>query len=441
MLNTTSIEHALYAVCPIDGRYVYQYIYTIILLFIYLFIIHSPTFRYHKQTEKQREECSEYGLLRRRVQVEIEWQIELSEYEGINELPKQTNNEKEKLLKIYKEFTIKDAQEIKKIEEKTRHDQKSVEYFLQDYIKKQQPEKYIKQCSFIHFSCTSEDINNLSYSQMIQSTLNTIQLPIIKNFQLLQIDNIEKYSNIPMMSQTHGQPATPTTVGKELANFAIRLNEQYIQLKNIKLKGKCNGAVGNYNSHIIAYKNIPWEKISKNLIENKFNLEWSQFTTQIEFHDRLSEVQHICMRICNILLDFDKDMWGYISRGCFLLHVEDNEVGSSTMPHKVNPIDFENSEGNLGLANSIFQHLSSKLVISRFQRDLSDSTTLRNLGIGFGYMIISFESSYRGQSKIIPNEAYLLQELNNNWELLGEPVQTVMRKYGVYDSYERLKVC
>ncbi len=334
-------------------------------------------------------------------------------------------------------FSEADAQRIKDIERTTNHDVKAVEYFLKEKVA-DVPELHAVN-EFIHFACTSEDINNTSHALMLKEARETVILPELRNI----IDAIKalsvEYRDIPLLSRTHGQPASPSTMGKEMANVAYRMDRQYKQIQNVEILAKTNGAVGNYNAHLSAYPEVDWHEFSETFITESLGVTWNPYTTQIEPHDYIAELFDAIARFNTILIDFDRDVWGYIALGHFKQKTIAGEIGSSTMPHKVNPIDFENSEGNLGLANAVFGHLSQKLPISRWQRDLTDSTVLRNLGVGCGYAIIAYTSTLKGISKLEINRAALLAELDKNWEVLAEPVQTVMRRYGIEKPYEKLK--
>ncbi|HAS2438534.1 TPA: adenylosuccinate lyase, partial [Vibrio cholerae] len=334
-------------------------------------------------------------------------------------------------------FNEADALRIKEIERTTNHDVKAVEYFLKEKVAAM-PELHAVN-EFIHFACTSEDINNTSHALMLKEARDTVILPEIRNV----IDAIrklaEEYRDIPLLSRTHGQPASPSTMGKEMANVAYRMERQYKQIANVEILAKINGAVGNYNAHLSAYPTVDWHKFSEEFITESLGVDWNPYTTQIEPHDYIAELFEAVARFNTILIDFDRDVWGYIALGHFKQRTIAGEIGSSTMPHKVNPIDFENSEGNLGLANAVFTHLAQKLPISRWQRDLTDSTVLRNLGVGVGYAIIAYTSTLKGISKLEVNRDALLAELDHNWEVLAEPIQTVMRRYGIEKPYEKLK--
>lgn len=392
--------------------------------------------RYGSKASELREFFSEYGLIKFRVTVEVRWLQKLAATAAITEVPALSDSANALLNGIVDNFSLADAQRVKDIERTTNHDVKAVEYLLKEKVAGHAELAAVSE--FIHFACTSEDINNLSHGLMLGAARDEVLLPLCD--QLL--DEIKalahKYKAIPMMARTHGQPASPTTLGKEMANVYMRLKRQREQIAKVELLGKINGAVGNYNAHLSAYPNLNWHQFAEEFVTS-LGLSWNPYTTQIEPHDYIAELFDAIARFNTILLDFDRDVWGYIALGHFKQRTIAGEIGSSTMPHKVNPIDFENSEGNLGLANAIFQHLSSKLPVSRWQRDLTDSTVLRNLGVGFAYTVIAYHASLKGISKLEVNEANLLSELDQNWELLAEPVQTVMRKYCIEQPYEKLK--
>ncbi len=391
--------------------------------------------RYNSKVKELAELFSESGLIRARIAVEVEWLIFLCnelKLEGTKPLNKKTI---EALRKIYFKFKTSLAEEVKEIEKTTNHDVKAVEYFLQKALKILKREELIP---FIHFACTSEDITNLAYAQMTHVGLQKIMLPNLNEILESLKKLAEKYKDVPMMSHTHGQPASPTTVGKEFKNVGARLFRQMQQLKKAEIFGKINGASGNFNAHRVTYPDVNWTDASKKFVES-LGLTWQKYTTQIEPHDYNAEIFDNLRRINTILLDLDRDMWMYISYGYFKQKVKKGEVGSSTMPHKVNPIDFENSEGNIGLANALLGHMSEKLPISRMQRDLSDSTVLRNLGSALGYTLIAYKSTLKGLGKIEANEQAMLDDLENNWALLAEPIQMMMRRYGITDAYEQLK--
>jgi adenylosuccinate lyase len=392
--------------------------------------------RYGSKSQALRPYFSEFGLIKHRVLVEIRWLQTLSDCSDIPEVPVFSEQANALLNALMDNFCEADAQRIKDIERTTNHDVKAVEYFLKEKVSVLDELNNINE--FIHFACTSEDINNLAHALMLKSGLEHVVLPYCDELISALKGLAKKYRSIPMMARTHGQPASPTTMGKEMANVAVRLERQYSQIMVVPMLGKLNGAVGNYNAHISAYPNIDWQALSAQFVTS-LGLTHNPYTTQIEPHDYIAELYDAFARFNTILIDFDRDIWGYIALGYFKQRTVASEIGSSTMPHKVNPIDFENSEGNLGIANAIFAHLGAKLPVSRWQRDLTDSTVLRNLGVGFGYAIIAYQASLKGISKLEVNEANLLAELDNNWELLAEPIQTVMRRYGIEKPYEKLK--
>jgi adenylosuccinate lyase len=392
--------------------------------------------RYGSKTKELREYFSEYGLIKQRVVVEVRWLQALSKHQDITEVPVFSNEANQLLNSIVDQFCEADAQRVKDIEATTNHDVKAVEYFLKEKVADNAELQAINE--FIHFACTSEDINNLSHALMLKGGRDEVLLPYC-NQLIAELTRLAKeYRSVPMMARTHGQPASPTTMGKEMANVAMRLKRQRDQIVNVELLGKINGAVGNYNAHLSAYPDIDWHVFAGKFV-NDLGITWNPFTTQIEPHDYIAELYDAIARFNTILIDFDRDAWGYIALGHFKQRTIPGEIGSSTMPHKVNPIDFENSEGNLGIANAILGHLATKLPVSRWQRDLTDSTVLRNLGVGLGYAVIAYQSTLKGISKLQLNEASLLAELDNNWELLAEPIQTVMRRYGIEKPYEKLK--
>jgi len=392
--------------------------------------------RYGSKTSDLRPIFSEFGLTKYRVTVEVRWLQKLSTTQAISEVPVFSDAANTALNNIVSNFSEEDALRIKKIEATTNHDVKAVEYFLKEKIADNAELNAVTE--FIHFACTSEDINNLSHGLMLKECNENVLLPTIDAI-LTQIKALAvEYKNIPMMCRTHGQPASPSTLGKEMANVYVRLQRQRKQIAEVELLGKINGAVGNYNAHLSAYPEVNWHQFSDEFVSS-LGLTWNAFTTQIEPHDYIAELFDAVARFNTILIDFDRDIWGYIALGHFKQKTIAGEIGSSTMPHKVNPIDFENSEGNLGIANAIFNHLAQKLPISRWQRDLTDSTVLRNLGVGFGHTIIAYQSTLKGISKLEVNKANLAKELDNNWEVLAEPVQTVMRRYGIEKPYEKLK--
>ena len=392
--------------------------------------------RYSKLVTELQEVFSEYALIKYRVFVEIEWFIHLSKQQHIKELPHLTKQSITFLSKIEKNFSLTEARKVKNIEKKTNHDVKAVEYYLRDQFKKSRQLKGLAE--FIHFGCTSEDINNISYALMVKDASKLLISNNINKFNDLLKKKAHQYADIPMVSRTHGQVATPTTVGKELANFSSRIDRISMVISETGLRGKMNGAVGNYNAHLIAYPKVDWEKVSKTFI-TKVGLLWSPYTTQVEPKDSMAKLFHGHERLNNVLLDFSRDMWGYISLDYFSQKTIKGEVGSSTMPHKINPIDFENAEGNLDLANSIFHYLSSKITKSRWQRDLSDSTSMRNIGSCFAYTLIALSSLIKGLNKLQINKKVINQDLENAWEVLTEAIQTVMRKHHIESGYEVMK--
>ncbi|MED5493085.1 adenylosuccinate lyase [Halopseudomonas maritima] len=393
--------------------------------------------RYGSKTAALRPIFSEYGLIRFRVQVEVRWLQCLAAHPGISEVAPFSDAANAILDRLAEDFDLAHAERIKEIERTTNHDVKAVEYLLKEQAEQLDELKQVSE--FIHFACTSEDINNLSHALMLRSGRDEVILPLMRQVADAIRALAKQYANVPMLSRTHGQPASPTTLGKELANVVYRLERQIAQVESIPLLGKINGAVGNYNAHLSAYPAVDWEANAKQFIEQTLGLQFNPYTTQIEPHDYIAELFDAVARFNTILIDFDRDIWAYISLGYFKQKTVAGEIGSSTMPHKVNPIDFENSEGNLGIANAIMQHLASKLPISRWQRDLTDSTVLRNLGVGFAHSVIAYEASLKGIGKLELNAARLAEDLNNCWEVLAEPIQTVMRRFGVANPYEKLK--
>ena len=392
--------------------------------------------RYGSKTQNLRSAFSEYGLIHARVVVEVRWLQHLSNLKGIGELPAFSQKTNTKLNELVKNFSETDAARIKEIEKTTNHDVKAVEYFLKERLANEQ--ELESALEFIHFACTSEDINNLSHGLMLKKGLLEVFVPLCEKVIEALRKLAHEYADDPMLSRTHGQTASPTTVGKEIANVVARLQYQLGAIKNTPLLGKINGAVGNYNAHLSAYPDIDWESSNQAFVES-LELTWNPYTTQIEPHDYMAELFNAISRFNTVLIDFDRDIWGYISLGYFKQKPVAGEIGSSTMPHKVNPIDFENSEGNLGLANAIMEHLANKLPISRWQRDLTDSTVLRNLGVGFAHSVIAYESTLKGISKLEINRERLKQDLDNAWEIMAEPIQTVMRRYKIEGAYEKLK--
>lgn len=392
--------------------------------------------RYQSKTAELRPLFSEYGLIRHRVLVEIRWLLALGEYKKIREVPPFAPAAKKLLDGIIPAFSESDARRVKEIEATTNHDVKAIEYFLKE---KTHGNKEISQCAeFFHFACTSEDINNLAYALMLKQSRDGVLLPRMDKLIAAMTELAGRHADQPMLARTHGQPASPTTLGKEMANFTYRLKRAREHMAEVPILGKINGAVGNYNAHLVAYPEIDWPALARSFVEG-LGLDWNPYTTQIEPHDYIAELLDAAARFNTILIDFNRDVWGYISLGYFKQKVVKGEVGSSTMPHKVNPIDFENAEGNLGLANALFRHLAEKLPISRFQRDLTDSTVLRNLGVAFGYMLLACDSCLKGIGKLEVNAERLRQDLDQNWDVLAEAVQTVMRRHGVEQAYEKLK--
>ncbi len=402
---------ALSAVSPIDGRY-------------------------GSKTSALRDVFSEYGLIKRRVLVEVRWLQNLAAQKGIDEVPTLSDEGNEILESIVENFSAVGALRIKEIEATTNHDVKAVEYFVKECFEGNA--ELLAVSEFVHFACTSEDINNLSHALMLRDGMDEVVLPAMAQIitELTKIAVATAAS--PILSRTHGQTASPSTMGKEMANVVARLRRQLWQLERTEYLGKINGAVGNYNAHFSAYPDLDWQANAE-LFVTSLGLTWNPYTTQIEPHDYMAELFDAIARFNTILIDFNRDIWGYISMGFYKQKTIAGEIGSSTMPHKVNPIDFENSEGNLGLANAVFQHLSTKLPISRWQRDLTDSTVLRNMGVGMGYSLIAYQSCLKGIGKLQMNEQRMAEDLDNSWEVLAEPIQTVMRRYGIEKPYEKLK--
>jgi adenylosuccinate lyase len=392
--------------------------------------------RYAAKVEPLRAHFSEYGLIRNRIRVEVAWLKALAAAPEISEVPAFSAETRAELDLVVSGFAVTDAAAVKKIEATTNHDVKAVEYWLKERFKDNA--EVMKVTEFIHFGCTSEDINNMSHALMLNDARAEILLPglerVIERFRELA----HALAELPMLARTHGQPATPTTLGKEMANIAARLIRARARIADVAMLAKFNGAVGNYNAHLSAYPEIDWEAFARRFIES-LGLAFNPYTIQIEPHDAMAELFDALARANTILIDADRDLWQYISMGYFKQKTKAGEIGSSTMPHKVNPIDFENSEGNLGIANSILRHLSEKLPISRLQRDLTDSTVLRNMGVAFGYAVLAYDSTLRGLNKLEANPARLAEDLDNCWEVLAEPVQTVMRRYGIANPYEQLK--
>ncbi|PLW82619.1 adenylosuccinate lyase [Kineobactrum sediminis] len=392
--------------------------------------------RYGNKTSALREVFSEFGLTKRRVLVEVRWLQQLAKLAGVPEVPPLSTAASDLLDAIARDFTPEDAARIKDIEATTNHDVKAVEYFIKERFVGNSELEAIAE--FVHFACTSEDINNLAHALMLRDGMQRVMVPEMQKLAAALTDLATAHAAVPMLSRTHGQTASPTTMGKEVANVVARLQRSLQQLGGVEYLGKINGAVGNYNAHLVAYPDIDWQATAEEFVTS-LGLSWNAYTTQIEPHDYMAELFDTIARFNTILTDFNRDIWGYISMGYFKQRTIAGEVGSSTMPHKVNPIDFENSEGNLGLANAIFQHLAAKLPISRWQRDLTDSTVLRNMGVGFGYSLIAYQSSLKGIGKLQLNESRLAEDLEQSWEVLAEPIQTVMRRYGIEKPYEKLK--
>jgi adenylosuccinate lyase len=391
--------------------------------------------RYGEKTQILRSIVSEYGLIKYRLLVEVRWLQQLATESNISQLKPFSDQANQYLEDLLENFSLEQAQQVKTIEHTTNHDVKAVEYFLKQQLAGQTELNQAKE--FVHFACTSEDINNLSYGLMLKDVmvpcLSAIQ-QVIEQLTVLA----HQLAHQPMLARTHGQPASPTTMGKELANTVARLQRQYQQLQGCQYLGKINGAVGNYNAHLVAYPEVDWPRLAENFVR-QLGLSWNPYTTQIEPHDYIAELFDALARCNRILIDFNRDIWGYIALGYFTQRTVAGEVGSSTMPHKVNPIDFENAEGNLGLANALLEHLANKLPISRWQRDLTDSTVLRNQGVALGYSLLAYQSCIKGLAKLETNKIRLHADLEQAWEVLAEPVQTMMRKYQLEQPYEQLK--
>ncbi|RMG91907.1 MAG: adenylosuccinate lyase [Zetaproteobacteria bacterium] len=392
--------------------------------------------RYSAKVAELRPIFSEFGLIKARVMVEVRWLQHLSAIEGVEEVPLFSDDARAFLDALVDSFDESDARRVKQIEATTNHDVKAVEYFLKERVREHA--EVARVAEFFHFACTSEDINNLSYALMLKQARAQVLLPRMDELIEALRDMAHRHASVPMLSRTHGQPASPTTMGKECANVAYRLIRQREAIARVELLGKINGAVGNYNAHLAAYPDLDWPEIARGFVES-LGLVWNPYTIQIEPHDYIAELNDALGRFNTILIDFCRDVWGYISLGYFKQKLVAGEVGSSTMPHKVNPIDFENGEGNLGLANAVLRHLAEKLPISRWQRDLSDSTVLRNLGLGFGYSVLAYASVLKGLGKLELNEERLREDLDACWEVLGEAVQTVMRRRGLPKPYEQMK--
>jgi len=392
--------------------------------------------RYASKTDALRPILSEAGFMHHRVKVEIAWLLALSEA-GLDELKPFSAESKARLQKLAAEFTEQDAARIKAIEATTNHDVKAVEYWLKEKV--QGDPELVAASEFIHFACTSEDINNTSHGMMLNTARGTVLLPALDKLIARLSEIAHQHADMPMMSRTHGQPASPTTMGKEIANVVARLRRAQQAIATVEILGKMNGAVGNYNAHLSAYPKVDWQALAREVVEQRLGLTFNPYTIQIEPHDYIAELFDAIARANTILIDLCRDVWGYISLGFFKQKTKAGEIGSSTMPHKVNPIDFENAEGNLGMANAVLRHMAEKLPISRWQRDLTDSTVLRNIGVGFGYTLLAYDSCLRGLNKLEANPARMAEDLDQNWEVLAEPVQTVMRRYGIENPYEQLK--
>ena len=406
-----SKSSALLAISPLDGRY-------------------------SSQCNELAPYFSEFALMRYRVMVEVKWLLQLAAHPQITELDAIAASDQDRLQALYEQFEPIDAQRIKEIESTTNHDVKAVEYFIKEELEDCTGLK--NQLEFVHFACTSEDINNLAYALMVKEGRDKVLIPAMQDLIDMLAGLARDYAEQPLLSRTHGQPASPTTVGKELANVCYRLRRQRSQIEATQILGKINGAVGNYNAHLAAYPEIDWHKLAHEFVDS-LELGWNPFTTQIEPHDYLAELLNNIARFNTVLIDFDRDIWAYISLAYFKQKAVPGEIGSSTMPHKVNPIDFENSEGNLGMANTVLNHLAAKLPISRWQRDLTDSTVIRNIGVGFAYGLIAYRSTVKGLNKLELNPAAIDEDIDSCWEILAEPIQTVMRRYGVEQAYEKLK--
>ncbi|MFT7688635.1 MAG: adenylosuccinate lyase [Candidatus Azotimanducaceae bacterium] len=394
--------------------------------------------RYANKTEALRPYFSEFALIYYRVLIEIRWYQFLATDPEIPELPALSHELKQLLDDILESFTVEDAQTVKNFERITNHDVKAVEYFIKKKFSELDRTELSEKMEFVHFACTSEDINNLAYGLMLKGARNNVVLPALKEVQSSMLIAAGNYRSDAMLSKTHGQVASPTTMGKEFANVGARMKRQIKTIESVSILGKINGAVGNFNAHVSAYPELDWHNKGQSFVES-IGLEWNAYTTQIEPHDYIAELFDAISRFNTILLDFNRDIWAYISIGYFKQKKIEGETGSSTMPHKVNPIDFENSEGNLGLGNAILGHLASKLPVSRWQRDLTDSTVLRNLGSGLAYSLIAYQSTLKGMSKLEINRQALADDLDSSWEVLAEPIQTIMRKHDIEEPYEKLK--
>ena len=392
--------------------------------------------RYGGRLNNLKEIFSEFGLIKNRVKVEVFWLRMLANHPGFPEVPKLSSDAEQHLMKLVDEFSLEMAERVKEIERTTNHDVKAVEYLIKEHFAGN--DELMAVAEFVHFACTSEDINNLSYALMLKDAREYVIIPGMDELISKVAEMGVEMADIPMMARTHGQPASPTTAGKEWANVAYRLQRQAKQLMNVQIMGKINGATGNFNAHLASYPDVNWYELSEQFVQS-LGLLWNPYTTQIEPHDYIAEYFHAMSRFNTILIDFDRDVWSYISVGFFKQKTIAGEIGSSAMPHKVNPIDFENSEGNLGMANAIFEHLAVKLPISRWQRDLTDSTVLRNLGVGVAHTMISIQATMKGLGKLEVNAEAMAADLDSNWEVLAEAIQTVMRRHGFDKPYEKLK--
>jgi adenylosuccinate lyase len=410
-MNSIATSSPLTALSPLDGRYA-------------------------AKVSALREAFSEFGLIRQRVRIEIAWLLALADEPGIAEVPAFSEAAKGAIARVAEAFVPADAARIKDIERTTNHDVKAVEYWLKERFSGE-PE-VARVCEFIHFACTSEDINNLAHGLALLAARRDTLLPMLRAIAGDLRRLAHEHAALPMLARTHGQPATPTTLGKEFANVYARVERQIAAFERVPIKGKVNGAVGNYNAHVVAYPEVDWERLAAKVVTG-LGLEFNPYTTQIEPHDYMAEYFDAVARVDTILIDLDRDIWGYVGLGYFRQRLTEGEVGSSTMPHKVNPIDFENSEGNLGLANALLRHLAEKLPVSRWQRDLTDSTVLRNMGVALGHALLGWTSLRQGLAKLAVDGPRLAADLDHNWEVLAEPIQTVMRRYGIANPYEQLK--
>ena len=392
--------------------------------------------RYRDKVSRLSDYFSEFGLIRYRILVEVEWLKALCAAEALDDIPSLSPATLKQLDAVARDFSVIDGEAVKQIEARTNHDVKAIEYWLKETLSDNREIAGVAR--FVHFACTSEDINNLCHALMLRDARAQVMLPAIDAIIERLTALAHSTASLPMLSRTHGQPATPSTLGKEMANVVHRLRRQRARVADASLTGKINGAVGNYNAHLAAFPAFDWENFCRDFVE-KLGLEFNAYTTQIEPHDSIAQLFDAWTGLNTVLLDLDRDVWSYISIGYFKQRVKEGEVGSSTMPHKVNPIDFENSEGNLGLANALLSHLSSKLPISRWQRDLTDSTVLRNMGVALGYSLLAYDACLRGLNKLEPDPKRLADDLNANWEVLAEPIQTIMKRYGIEDAYEQLK--